>query len=123
VIRVTLAGLRAHARRMLATALAVVFGVGFVAGTLIFNDTAKAGFYHAFSREAQNVDVAVERGSAPLSAAQVATVRALPHVSDVDARVVQPLSLLDRRGRPIANFGQVGWRSPPTPVRCCGPST
>jgi putative ABC transport system permease protein len=108
MIQVTLAGLRAHARRMLATALAVVFGVGFVAGTLIFNDTAKAGFYHAFSREAQNVDVAVERGGSPLTAAQVATVRGLPHVSDVDARVVQPLPLLDRRGRPIANFGQAG---------------
>jgi putative ABC transport system permease protein len=109
MIGVTLAGLRAHARRMLATTLAVVFGVGFVAGTLIFNDTAQAGFYRAFSRAAQNVDVAVQRGgSAALSAAQVATVRGLPHVSDVDARVVQPLALLDRRGRPIANFGQVG---------------
>jgi putative ABC transport system permease protein len=115
MIRVTLAGLRTHARRMLATALAVVFGVGFVAGTLIFSDTAQAGFFRAFSREAQNVDVAVERPPAArkgerssLTAAQVAAVRGVPHAGAVDARMVQPLALLDRRGHPISNFGEVG---------------
>ena len=45
MIRATLAGMRAHARRMVGTALAVLLGVGFVAGTLIFDDTARAGFF------------------------------------------------------------------------------
>ena len=35
--------LRAHPRRLVATTLAVVFGVAFVAGSLIFGDTARAG--------------------------------------------------------------------------------
>ena len=39
-----MAGLRAHARRVVGTLFAVVFGVAFVSGTFIFTDTAKAGF-------------------------------------------------------------------------------
>jgi putative ABC transport system permease protein len=114
--RTTIAGLRAHARRMVATALAVVFGVAFVAGTLIFGDTARAGFFDTFSRVAKNIDVAIEApprtgkvGPDPvLTAAQVATVSALPHIGAVDARIVQPLVMLDRHGRALTNFGRVG---------------
>lgn len=115
--RTAIAGLRAHARRMLATALAVIFGVAFVAGTLIFSDTARAGFFDTFSRVAKNIDVAVEaparsggKGAAKpvLTAAQVAAVSGLPHIGAVDARMVQPLAMLDRRGRLLSNFGQVG---------------
>ena len=58
MIGVTLAGLRAHARRMLATALAVIFGVGFVAGTLIFTDSIRQSFFDSFARQAKNVDAA-----------------------------------------------------------------
>jgi putative ABC transport system permease protein len=111
--RTTIAGLRAHARRMVATALAVVLGVGFVAGTLIFTDTARAGFYDTYSRTARSIDVAVEpKGTAKstpmLSQAALDAVRALPDVSTVDGRMVQPLPLLDKHGRIIANFGTVG---------------
>jgi putative ABC transport system permease protein len=42
MLHTTLAELRAHKLRLVATALAVMLGVGFVAGTLIFGDTAKA---------------------------------------------------------------------------------
>jgi putative ABC transport system permease protein len=98
---------------MVATALAVVLGVGFVAGTLIFTDTARAGFYDTYSRTARSVDVAVEpsgaaKSNALLSADQLAAVKALPDVSTVDGRMVQPLPLLDKRGRIIANFGEAG---------------
>jgi putative ABC transport system permease protein len=106
--RTTLAGLRAHARRMSGTALAVILGVGFVAGTLIFTDTARAGFYDAFSRTARNIDVAVEPSEAALTPAQLAAVRAVPGLSTVDGRMTQPLALLDRHGRVISNFGSVG---------------
>ncbi len=115
MIRATLASMRLHARRMVGTAVAVILGVGFVAGTLIFDDTARAGFFGTYSRAAQHVDVAVEPAApagkdqpAALTAAQVAAVRAVPHVGAVDARTVQPLALLDRRGRPITNFDTVG---------------
>lgn len=104
-----MSGLKAHARRMAATALAVILGVGFVAGTLIFSDTTEAGFYDTFARVAKNVDVAVERGSAPLTEAQLATVRALPGVRQADARMTTSLPLLDKNNRPITNFGRVGF--------------
>jgi putative ABC transport system permease protein len=111
--RTTIAGLRAHARRMFGTALAVILGVGFVAGTLIFADTARAGFFDTYSRTARNLDAAVEplssgKGVASLTPVQVGTVKALPDVQAVDARMVQPLALLDRRGRVITNFGVAG---------------
>jgi putative ABC transport system permease protein len=110
MVSTTLAGLRAHARRMVATALAVVFGVSFVAGTLIFSDTARAGFFDTYSRVAKNVDAAVEPGgdASGLTAAQVAAVRGVPHVAAVDARIVRSLAMLDRRGRAISNFGRAG---------------
>jgi putative ABC transport system permease protein len=107
--RTTIAGLRAHTRRMFGTALAVIFGVGFVVGTLVFTDTARAGFYDTYARTAQGIDVAVEpTKSTLLSQGQVDAVRALPDVRAVDARIVASLALLDKRGRPITNFGQVG---------------
>ncbi len=114
VLRTVLAGLRAHVRRMIATVVAVVLGVGFVAGTLIFGDTARAGFYDTFARLAQNVDVAVlapaASGGQPvlLTDAQLAAVRAVPGVANADGRSSSSLALLDRAGRPITNFSQVG---------------
>lgn len=113
MLRTTLAGARAHARRMLATALAVVLGVGFVAGTMIFGDTARAGFYDEFSRTARHVDVAIEPPAGkgerpPLGADLAAAVRAVPGVAEADARMVQPLPMLDAHGRVISNFGAAG---------------
>ncbi len=113
MLRTTIAGLRAHARRMIATGLAVVFGVAFVAGTLIFGDTARAGFYDTFARTARNVDAMVDPPSGDrsqrLTADQVAAVSGLSAVDAVDARVVHELAVLDRRGKPIVNFDRVGF--------------
>jgi len=109
MLRSTLAGLRGHLGRLVATTLAVVFGVGFVAGTLIFADTTRAAYTDAFARSAAEVDVAVEsRGDRPLTAAQLAAVRALPDVDAAEGRMVASLALLDPRGRPVTNFGSVG---------------
>ncbi|MEU8075245.1 FtsX-like permease family protein [Catellatospora citrea] len=114
MLRTVLAGLRAHTRRLVATLIAVVLGVGFVAGTLIFGDTARAGFYDTFARLAQNVDVAVlaptGSGGQPdlLTEAQLAAVRAVPGVAGADGRSTGPLALLDPAGRPITNFSRVG---------------
>src|SRR6185369_16405153 len=109
-----MAGLRAHARRVVGTLFAVVFGVAFVSGTFIFTDTAKAGFYDAFARTGRNVDVDVQPtyvskdDPVRLTAGQLATVRADPDVAVAEGRVVAPLAMLDRRGKPISNFGRVG---------------
>jgi putative ABC transport system permease protein len=114
VLRIAMAGLRAHARRVVGTLFAVVFGVAFVSGTFIFTDTAKAGFYDAFARTGRNVDVDVQAtyvskdDPVRLTANQLATVRADPDVAVAEGRVVAPLAMLDRRGKPISNFGRVG---------------
>src|SRR5690242_15611660 len=108
MLRIALAGLRAHARRVLGTLFAVVFGVAFVSGTFIFTDTARAGFYDAFARTGRNVDVDVTPGQGRLSAGQLASVRAEPDVAVAEGRVVAPLAMLDRQGKPISNFGRVG---------------
>jgi putative ABC transport system permease protein len=110
--RSTLAGLRAHARRMAATVLAVVLGVGFVAGTLIFGDTAKAGYDETFARTAKNVDTVVlanGKGKGELlTAEQLAAVRATPGVEVADGRMATTLPMLGGNGRPLVNFGRAG---------------
>ncbi|HZM81712.1 MAG TPA: FtsX-like permease family protein [Candidatus Limnocylindrales bacterium] len=111
MLRSTLAGLRGQLRRLVATTLAVVFGVAFVAGTLIFGDTARAGYVEAFAGIATNVDVVVQPagdGKAPLTGVQLAAVRALPDVAAAEGRMAAPLALLDKRKRPVTNFGQIG---------------
>jgi putative ABC transport system permease protein len=116
VLRTVLAGLQAHARRMAATALAVILGVGFVAGTLIFGDTASAAFYDTFARVAKNVDADVRPAAtsgkaepAPLTSTQLAAIKALQGVAAADGRVTGPAPMLDRSGRPIVNFGSAGF--------------
>jgi putative ABC transport system permease protein len=113
--RATVAGVVSNARRFAATAVAVVLGVGFVVGTLIFTDTAEAGFSDAFARVARNVDVSILRpgrtaGETPtlLRASDLAAIRAVPGVASADGRLTESLALLDRAGRPITNFGRTG---------------
>src|SRR5215469_1857330 len=114
MLRTTLAGLRAHKLRLVATALAIVLGVGFVAGTLVFGDTAKAALYDQFARSARGVDAAVapapvakgDPGVLPLST--VDTVRAVPGVSAVDGRMQEDLPLLDKKGKLVGNGDKPG---------------
>ena len=56
-----LAGLRAHVRRLIATGLAVMLGVGFVAGTLIFGDTATSMLRATRANLSKNAAEAVSR--------------------------------------------------------------
>jgi ABC-type transport system, involved in lipoprotein release, permease component len=113
MLRTVLANLRAHVGRLAATTLAVVFGVAFVVGTVIFADTARQGYADAFARSASNVDVAVlpadVESPAPIPAAALAAVQRLPEVATADGRMVAPLALLNKAGRPVTNFGRVGY--------------
>jgi putative ABC transport system permease protein len=110
MLRVTLAGLRAHKLRLVATALAIVLGVGFVAGTLIFGDTAKAALFDQFARAAQNVDVAVRppQNGKELSSSTLDAVRSVPGVAAADGRMQAFLPLLDRGGKLIGNGDRPG---------------
>jgi putative ABC transport system permease protein len=115
VLQTTLAGLRAHKLRLVATAVAIVLGVGFVAGTLVFGDTAKAALYDQFARPALGVDAVAQPGtsagkqdSGELPLSTVDTVRALPGVSQVDGRMQEYLPLLDRKGKLVGNGANPG---------------
>ena len=57
--KVTLRNLAAHKIRLVLTAVAVILGVAFVAGTLIFTDSMNKQFDDLFSRVGKNVAVDV----------------------------------------------------------------
>ena len=57
--KATLKGLLAHKLRLAATALAIVLGVSFVAGTYVLTDTITASFDNLFKQVTQGIDVAV----------------------------------------------------------------
>src|SRR4051812_27428351 len=80
--------LRGHARRLVATGLAVLFGVAFIAGTFAFTDTARKGYFDTYARVARGIDVSVRPSSdARLSPAQLSAVRAVPGIGAVDGRM------------------------------------
>src|SRR5438093_2462257 len=60
MLRATLKSLLARKLRLLLTALAVVLGVGFTAGTFVLTDTALKSFDALFSTAFANIDVVVQ---------------------------------------------------------------
>jgi putative ABC transport system permease protein len=103
MLQTTIAGLRAHKLRLVATALAIVLGVGFVAGTLIFGDTAKAALFDQFARGAKNVDVVIGAGSGgqPLALTGPDTARGVSGVAAAEGRMSRQIPLLGKNGRLI----------------------
>jgi putative ABC transport system permease protein len=105
------------------TAVAVMIGVGFLAGTLVYGDTARAAFYDDLARAARNVDASAGPERVPfgdrssgfaettrrLPFDDLGTVRDTPGVARADGRMAERLSMLDGQGRLIANFGRAGW--------------
>ncbi|WP_416903920.1 hypothetical protein [Micromonospora echinospora] len=80
MFRLTLRSLRAEALRMLLSALAVVLGVAFIAGTLIFIDGMRAGTYERAGAFDRHTDVGVYAEQDPIPAALVEKVRAVDGV-------------------------------------------
>src|SRR3984957_4634245 len=92
--RVTIKGLLAHKLRLALTALAIVIGVTFIAGTLVLTDTLHSTFNTLFSNIYQNIDFQV-RGVAqfgsggtatrnPVPESVLSTVRGVPGVEAAD---------------------------------------
>lgn len=59
MLKVTLRNLAAHKLRLVLTAVSVILGVAFVAGTLIFTDTMNRQFDEVFGGIGKNVAVYV----------------------------------------------------------------
>ncbi|HWK26742.1 MAG TPA: FtsX-like permease family protein [Solirubrobacter sp.] len=109
-----LRGLLTRKLRSVLTGFAVVIGVAFVVGTLVFTDTINASFTNLFERTQQGVDVAIEAHqavkadfSAPptMPSATLDKVKATPGVDVAEGSVSSDGTLLDKQGKPITSTG------------------
>jgi putative ABC transport system permease protein len=113
--RITLPGLLAHKVRYALTAVAVVLGVAFMAGTLVFTDTIKSTFDGLFDDVYRNTS-AVVRAKQPftpdanftnqrrlIDADLVETVRRVPGVAQVRPGVDGYAQLVGQDGGAIGN--------------------
>ncbi|MGH2734727.1 MAG: ABC transporter permease, partial [Actinomycetota bacterium] len=114
MFRTTLKGLMAHKLRMLLTALAVVLGVGFIAGTYILTDTMNKTFDNLFTdiTEGDDVYVRAEKAFDTLSedrakipAELLETVRSVDGVGSAEGSIQGYAQLVDKDGEAITPNG------------------
>lgn len=117
MFRLTLRGLFAHKLRFLLTGIAVVLGVSFVTGTLIFTDTVKRTFDSLFADVFQGTDAFVRsRGAlesqfgpeqrAPVPESLLARVEGVRGVRAAEGNVqIDTAQYLGRDGKPVGNPG------------------
>ncbi len=122
--RATIKSLFARKVRLGLTALAVVLGVGFMAGTYVLTDTMNKAFDELFTTATKNTDVVVRSVSAfspsqsgpggggatdernPVPASVLSTVAAVPGVNHVDGDVSGYAQFVDpRTGKAIVTSG------------------
>ncbi|MFC3517314.1 ABC transporter permease [Amycolatopsis halotolerans] len=103
MLKLTLAGLRAHRRRLLLAALATLLGTAFVAGTLVLSDTLRTNTDRTVAGNADKADVAVvaDNQLRKLDQAAVDRVAAIASVRQVQGLVIGDITVLDRNGRPV----------------------
>lgn len=125
IVKVTVRNLVAHKVRLALTALAVVLGVAFVAGTFVFTDTMGRQFDDLFSRIGKGVAVQV-RAKKVINSADATTVRTVPAsllpavrrvpgVADAAGEVSGFAAVVGRDGKVVGvqgapQFG-IGWRT------------
>ncbi len=112
--KVALKGLMTRKLRSVLTGFAVVIGVAFVVGTLVFTDTINSSFTDLFERTQKGVDVEVEAAqpvkgdfsSAPtMPASTLDKVKATPGVQVAEGSVSTSGTLLDKQGKPLKSNG------------------
>jgi putative ABC transport system permease protein len=118
VLKLTLRGLVAHKLRFLLTAIAVVLGVSFVTGTLIFTDTVRRTFDSLFADVFKGTDAYVRARSSlesdfgPTQRARVpaSLLQDVTAVDGVRAAVgnvqIQSAQYVGRDGKPVGNPAQ-----------------
>ncbi|MGW4499664.1 ABC transporter permease [Micromonospora sp. NPDC004336] len=105
MIRLTLRQLRAEALRLLLSSLAIVLGVAFIAGTLIFVDGMRAGAYDRAGAFDRHTDLAVYPATKdPLPAALVDRVRALDGVAAAEGELLGSGGVVGADGRPVLGY-------------------
>jgi putative ABC transport system permease protein len=119
MLRTALRNVFAHKARLLMTVLAVLLGVAFVSGTLVFTSTISAAFQKSSEKGFSNVDLAIRPsagsdtgagvpGSTPaLSQATLDKARELPGAKSVSGSVTGFAALADKKGKLVGE----GWQS------------
>jgi putative ABC transport system permease protein len=115
VLKVTVKGLLAHKFRLAATALAVMLGVAFMAGTLVLTDTISRTFNELFGDVFQDTDAVVRQEAAfsgtqggsdqrgRVDAALVQTVAAVDGVAVAEGSIQGYTRLVDKKGDPMGD--------------------
>ncbi len=111
----TLKGLAAHKLRMSLTALAIVLGVGFVAGTFVLTDTINKTFTDLFDQVTKGVDVAVRTNAtfnaqggqtrAPMPASVLDQVKGVDGVAAAEGSVNGYAQFIGKNGKPVTTGG------------------
>ncbi|HEY7476685.1 MAG TPA: FtsX-like permease family protein [Actinomycetota bacterium] len=122
MFRATIKGLLAKKFRLILTAISVVLGVGFVAGTYVLTDTMNAAFDDLFSTTAQASDVTVRaqnafdaeggpggsgnEGREPIPEDILPTVESVPAVASASGDVTGYAQIINpNTGEAIGGFG------------------
>lgn len=113
--RLAVRNLMAHPRRLIGTCAAVVLGVAFLAGTLVFSDTMRASFNDVFAAANAGTDAIVQgkhsvssaRGqqSSPVPESLVATLQGVPQVKTAVPGVQGFGTILGADSQPIGGDG------------------
>ena len=114
--KATLKGLMAHKLRLAATALAIVLGVSFVAGTYVLTDTITASFDNLFKQVTQGIDVAVRSQETfggidtgevrdPMPASLLDQVKAVDGVRVAEGSVTGYAQLVGKDGKAVTTGG------------------
>lgn len=115
MLRIALRNVLAHKARLIMSALAVLLGVAFVSGTLVFGDTVASAFRAASTQSLKDVAVSVRaeygsegdtapggaRPTAVLDSRLVDRLRALPGVTSVRPAVHGSAALARKDGEPV----------------------
>ncbi|MBA9006050.1 ABC transporter permease [Thermomonospora cellulosilytica] len=117
MLKVTLRNLAAHKIRLLLTAVSVILGVAFVAGTLIFTDTMDRQFDKLFATVSQDiaVDVRAKRDSGdaddgtgpvvPVPASLIGTLQEVDGVQGAFGNVTGYAALVGKDGKVMTGNG------------------
>jgi putative ABC transport system permease protein len=119
VLLASLKGIMAHKLRLFLTALAVVLGVAFVAGTFVLTDTINKTFDTLFTEISAGTDLTVRAVSGfgndaggfdtasrdTVPASLIDTVRRTPGVQAADGTVTGYAQFVDKEGKAVASGG------------------
>jgi putative ABC transport system permease protein len=114
MLRATIKGILAHKLRLTLTALSVMIGVAFIAGTFIFTDTIDRTFDDLFENAFEGQDVIVQsetefdvgfQGPPPFDEEVVDIVRSVPGVEAAEGQVGGFAVIYDKTGDAIVPTG------------------